>query len=34
MMPLATEPEAWRKYLQAELDRYAKIIRDANIKPE
>jgi tripartite-type tricarboxylate transporter receptor subunit TctC len=34
MMPLATEPEAWRKYLQAELDRYAKVIRDANIKPE
>ena len=34
MKPLATEPAAWRIYLQAELDRYAKIIRDANIKPE
>jgi tripartite-type tricarboxylate transporter receptor subunit TctC len=34
MTPLATEPEDWRRYLQAELDRYAKVIRDANIKPE
>jgi tripartite-type tricarboxylate transporter receptor subunit TctC len=34
MLPLATEPEDWRSYLQAELARYAKIIKDANIKPE
>jgi tripartite-type tricarboxylate transporter receptor subunit TctC len=34
MAPLATQPEEWRKYLQAELDRYAKIIKDAGIKPE
>jgi tripartite-type tricarboxylate transporter receptor subunit TctC len=34
MRPLATEPEEWRKYLQAELARYAKVIKDADIKPE
>jgi tripartite-type tricarboxylate transporter receptor subunit TctC len=34
MLPLATEPEDWRKYLEAELHRYAKIIKDADIKPE
>jgi tripartite-type tricarboxylate transporter receptor subunit TctC len=34
VQPLATEPEDWRKYLQAELARYAKIIKDADIKPE
>ena len=34
MQPLATQPEDWREYLKAELDRYAKIIKDANIKPE
>ncbi len=34
MQPLATEPEAWRDYLKAELARYSKIIRDSNIKPE
>jgi tripartite-type tricarboxylate transporter receptor subunit TctC len=34
MLPLATEPEEWRTYMKAELDRYAKIIKDANIKPE
>ena len=31
---LATQPENWREYLKAELDRYAKIVKDANIKPE
>jgi tripartite-type tricarboxylate transporter receptor subunit TctC len=34
MTPLATEPEDWRNYIRSELDRYAKIIRDAGIKPE
>jgi tripartite-type tricarboxylate transporter receptor subunit TctC len=34
MVPLATEPEDWRNYMRAELARYAKIIKDANIKPE
>jgi tripartite-type tricarboxylate transporter receptor subunit TctC len=32
--PLATQPEEWEAYLKAELARYTKIIRDANIKPE
>jgi tripartite-type tricarboxylate transporter receptor subunit TctC len=34
MQPLATEPEEWRTYLKSELARYAKIIKDAGIKPE
>jgi hypothetical protein len=34
MAPLATQPEEWDTYLRAELARYTKIIRDANIKPE
>jgi len=34
MEPLATQPEEWEAYLKAELARYTKIIRDANIKPE
>src|SRR5215510_508645 len=34
MLPLATTSEQWQHYLQAELARYTKIIRDANIKPE
>jgi tripartite-type tricarboxylate transporter receptor subunit TctC len=34
MQPLATEPEEWRAYMKAELDRYTKIIKDAGIKPE
>jgi tripartite-type tricarboxylate transporter receptor subunit TctC len=34
MQPLATEPDAWRDYMKSELDRYAKIIKDAGIKPE
>ena len=34
MQPLATQPGEWRDYLKSELDRYAKIIKDANIKPE
>jgi tripartite-type tricarboxylate transporter receptor subunit TctC len=34
MQPLATEPEEWRAYLKSELARYAKIIKDAGIKPE
>jgi len=34
MQPLATQPEEWDGYLKAELARYTKIIKDANIKPE
>jgi tripartite-type tricarboxylate transporter receptor subunit TctC len=34
MQPLASQPGDWHKYLEAELDRYAKIIKDANIKPD
>jgi tripartite-type tricarboxylate transporter receptor subunit TctC len=34
MQPLATEPDAWHGYLESELDRYTRIIRDAGIKPE
>jgi len=34
MLPLATQPNEWRDYLKSELDRYVKIIKDANIKPD
>jgi tripartite-type tricarboxylate transporter receptor subunit TctC len=34
MAPVASQPGDWSKYMQAELDRYSKIIKDANIKPE
>jgi tripartite-type tricarboxylate transporter receptor subunit TctC len=34
MVPLATQPGEWAKYLKSELDVYAKITKDANIKPE
>ena len=34
MQPLASQPKEWHDYMQVELDRYAKIIKDANIKPE
>jgi tripartite-type tricarboxylate transporter receptor subunit TctC len=34
MAPLASQPKEWHDYMQVELDRYAKIIKDANIKPE
>jgi tripartite-type tricarboxylate transporter receptor subunit TctC len=34
MAPRGTQPAEWAKYIQAELDRYAKITKDANIKPE
>jgi tripartite-type tricarboxylate transporter receptor subunit TctC len=33
MVPVGSEPEVWRAYLQSELATYAKIIKDANIKP-
>lgn len=33
MEPLATPPAEWAKYLKSELDVYAKIIKDSNIKP-
>ena len=34
MLPLASQPKEWQDYLKSELDRYAKIIKDANIKPD
>jgi len=34
MQPLASQPKEWHDYMLAELARYAKIIKDANIKPE
>jgi tripartite-type tricarboxylate transporter receptor subunit TctC len=34
MLPLVSRPAEWRDYMKAEIDRYAKIIKDANIKPE
>ena len=34
MQPLVSQPAEWRAYMKLELDRYAKIIKDANIKPE
>jgi tripartite-type tricarboxylate transporter receptor subunit TctC len=34
MVPLATQPSEWAKYLTSELDVYTKITKDANIKPE
>jgi tripartite-type tricarboxylate transporter receptor subunit TctC len=34
MQPLANPAEEWDRYLKAELARYTKIIKDANIKPE
>jgi tripartite-type tricarboxylate transporter receptor subunit TctC len=34
MAPLASQPKQWHDYMLVELERYAKIIKDANIKPE
>ena len=34
MTPVASQPDAWRAYLQQELETYTKIIKDSNIKPE
>jgi tripartite-type tricarboxylate transporter receptor subunit TctC len=34
MRPVATEPEEWRAYLKGELEHYAKVIKEAGIKPE
>ncbi len=34
MVPLATQPGDWAKYLTSELEVYTRITRDANIKPE
>jgi len=34
MQPRATQPDEWRAYIKAELDRYTKIIKEAGIKPE
>jgi tripartite-type tricarboxylate transporter receptor subunit TctC len=33
MLPVGSEPDAWRAYLRSELETYTKIIKDANIKP-
>jgi tripartite-type tricarboxylate transporter receptor subunit TctC len=33
MVPVGSQPDAWRAYLQSELATYTKIIKDANIKP-
>ena len=34
MVPVGSQPEAWRAYLESELETYTKIIKDSNIKPE
>jgi tripartite-type tricarboxylate transporter receptor subunit TctC len=34
MVPLVSQPAQWHAYMKAEIDGYAKIIKDANIKPE
>jgi tripartite-type tricarboxylate transporter receptor subunit TctC len=34
MEPSGSEPEQWRTYVAAELERWGKVIRDAGIKPE
>jgi tripartite-type tricarboxylate transporter receptor subunit TctC len=34
MRSVATEPEEWRAYLKRELEHYAKVIKEAGIKPE
>jgi len=34
MVPVASEPGDWAKYLKSELDVYTRITKDANIKPE
>jgi tripartite-type tricarboxylate transporter receptor subunit TctC len=34
MQPLASQPAEWHDYMIVELARYAKIIKDANIKPD
>lgn len=34
MIPVASEPDAWKRYLESELARWAKVIKEANIRPE
>jgi tripartite-type tricarboxylate transporter receptor subunit TctC len=34
MAPRGTEPGEWGEYIKIELDRWAKVIKDAGIKPE
>jgi tripartite-type tricarboxylate transporter receptor subunit TctC len=34
MAPVASQPGDFAKYLQAELDRWSRVIKDAGIKPE
>lgn len=32
--PVGSQPEQWRNYIAAELDRWGKVIKEAGIKPE
>jgi tripartite-type tricarboxylate transporter receptor subunit TctC len=34
LRPAATEPDQWRADLKIELEHYAKVIKEAGIKPE
>jgi tripartite-type tricarboxylate transporter receptor subunit TctC len=34
MRPIANEPGEWRDYINSELDRWSKVIKDAGIKAE
>ena len=34
MQPLATEPEEWRAYLKSEIAHYARVIKEAGIRPD
>jgi tripartite-type tricarboxylate transporter receptor subunit TctC len=34
MRPVATEPEQWHAYLKSELEHYAKVIKEAGIRPD
>jgi tripartite-type tricarboxylate transporter receptor subunit TctC len=34
MIPVASKPDEWKRYLESELARWAKVIKEANIRPE
>jgi tripartite-type tricarboxylate transporter receptor subunit TctC len=34
MTPIASEPEDWKRYVEAELSRWTAVIKEANIRPE
>jgi tripartite-type tricarboxylate transporter receptor subunit TctC len=34
MAPVGSQPAQFGEYLKAEIDRWAKVIKDAGIKPE